>query len=194
MKCQPYGSLSGRSKPVVEESISINLSNLKKKGLLKPGSILNLNWEIEGTFTFKSTVYIKENFFLISHQCNEKIIKQRIKISSTACHFGGNRQWFHCPLCDARRMTLFFDKNKNLSCRECNNLGYLSQKQNPFNRLFLNAQKLRQKILAGDTSIENKPLNMQWKTYNNIKYKIYDFEMKGSELFMEWANGWLLKE
>ena len=188
MKYQASGSLSKGSKPVVEENISINLSKFKKKGLFKIDTILNFNWEINETSTFKAKVYVKENSLLIAHQCDGKIIKQQIQITSTACHFGGHRKWLLCPLCGTRRMNLYFNDNGYLSCRECNNLGYLSQKKNKFNRLLLNAQKLRTKIGSSYGSIENKPLNMQWETFNNIKYKIYDFEMQGNELFMQWAN------
>jgi len=194
MNYQETGQISGHSKPVVEQRISINLSKFKKQRLVKD-TMLNLNWEINGISTFKAKVYVQEDSLLIAHLCDGEIIKQRIEISSTACHFGGNRKWLSCPVCGTRRMNLYFNENRNLFlCRDCNNLGYLSQKQNPSNRLILNAQKLRRKISAGFTAIENKPLNMHWETFNHIKYKIYDFEIQGNNLFMQWANGRLAKQ
>jgi len=194
MNYQENRQISGHSKPVVEEKISINLSKFKKKRLLKKDTILNFNWEINGISTFKAKGYVKKDSLLIAYQCCDgEIIKQRIEISSTACHFGGNRKWLSCPVCGTKRMNLYFNENLFL-CRDCNNLGYLSQKQNPSNRLLLKAQNLRRKISAGFTAIENKPLNMHWETFNNIKYKIYDFEIQGNNLFMQWANGRFAKQ
>lgn len=63
------------------------------------------------------------------------VVQFEIEVVATACHFGGVRRWFRCPLardamvCGARVQKLYFrEVNETPGCRKCLDLTYSSSK------------------------------------------------------------------
>jgi len=57
-------------------------------------------------------------------------LEARIPLSTTPCHFGGWRLWFHCPECNQRIGKLYLPPGSPwFGCRSCHNLSYRSSQR-----------------------------------------------------------------
>ncbi len=55
-------------------------------------------------------------------------VRERIELEQTACHAGGERRWFLCPGCRARRAILYAVGGV-FRCRTCHDLAYRSTRE-----------------------------------------------------------------
>lgn len=98
---------------------------------------------------------------------------QRITITWTPCRFGNGRPWFFCPGCN-RRVERLFNTGASLSCRECLDLRYASQRRGAKSRRYLQALKLRLR-LNGIASLAapfpERPKRMHRKTYLRLRQR-----------------------
>jgi hypothetical protein len=69
-----------------------------------------------------------------------------VKIEWTRCHYGGERPWFRCPLCDTRRGRLHYVAGA-WACRVCCDLRYQSQRQRLPDRRLDRAHRVRRHVL-----------------------------------------------
>ncbi len=99
-------------------------------------------------------------------------LPQRIRVSWTRVHFGGDRPWLHCPHCETRVAKLY----KGLGgyfCRRCvGNPIYASQALSTQARPHFQACKLRLR-LGGEASltapVPERPKRMHRSTYRGLK-------------------------
>ncbi len=106
-------------------------------------------------------------------------IPQRIRVSWTKVHFGGDRPWLHCPHCEKRVAKLY----KGLSgyfCRACvGNPIYASQALSAQARPHFQACKLRLR-LGGIASLAaplpERPRGMHRATYRRLKDRLLKLE------------------
>jgi len=102
-----------------------------------------------------------------------KSVEQRVPITWTACHFGGHRPWFVCPVYHCgRRVALLYGTGELFACRCCSGLAYASQREALWFRDVDKAQKMRMR-LGGSTvmseAFPNKPKGMHWQTYERLR-------------------------
>jgi hypothetical protein len=95
-----------------------------------------------------------------------------IKLQTTACHYGGVRYWFICPLegC-GRRVALLYLGDKYFTCRHCYKLAYRCQRETADDRAARRADKIRAKLdwKLGILNLRGcKPKGMHWKTYHRL--------------------------
>lgn len=92
-----------------------------------------------------------------------------IRVTSTRCHFGGERLWFVCPGCQRRCAIVYLSTG---TCRTCAGGRYETESLSPENRLFRRAFRLRERLgqkgggLFGD--FPDKPKRMHWRTYDRL--------------------------
>ena len=92
-----------------------------------------------------------------------------IKLSTTACHYGGYRHWFNCPSCSKRTSVLYCVHT--YVCRHCTGANYGSQLEQPIDNLFrrLNAIRARLGWRVGIANgYEHRPKGMHRTTYDNL--------------------------
>ena len=92
-----------------------------------------------------------------------------IKLSTTACHYGGYRHWFNCPSCSKRTSVLYCIHI--YVCRHCTGANYGSQLEQPIDNLFrrLNAIRVRLGWQVGIASgYEQRPKGMHQTTYDKL--------------------------
>ena len=92
-----------------------------------------------------------------------------IKLSTTACHYGGYRHWFNCPSCSKRTSVLYCIHI--YVCRHCTGANYGSQLEQPIDNLFrrLNAIRVRLGWQVGIPSgYEQRPKGMHRTTYDKL--------------------------
>jgi hypothetical protein len=97
---------------------------------------------------------------------------QRVRISWTKIHFGGERPWFHCPHC-RRRGARLYEGLSGYFCRACvGNPIYASQALSAESRGHFQACKLRL-YLGGQASLSapfpEQPRRMQRRTYERLR-------------------------
>ena len=67
-----------------------------------------------------------------------------IKLSTTACNYGGYRYWFNCPSCSKRTSVLYCVHT--YVCRHCTGANYGSQLKQPIDRLFSRVETIRSRL------------------------------------------------
>jgi hypothetical protein len=105
----------------------------------KTGSISFVVSAVEGD------EYIRFQYTQTDRHSGEKTeLDYKVRLEWTACHFGGRRWWFICPLvvngraCNRRVGVLYLDGGKYFGCRHCYDLTYESSKtSHQFDRMFL---------------------------------------------------------
>src|SRR5215831_8530169 len=93
-------------------------------------------------------------------------IQQRVPIRLTACHLGGVRPWFVCPVyCDGRycgrRAAILYSAGELFACRRCYGLAYESQQQTAGHRGLEQARKIRMRLGGGVDLLEPFPARLK---------------------------------
>jgi len=100
-----------------------------------------------------------------------------IKVERKPTNFGGHYYFFHCPKCELRVRKLYCIDGLYL-CRKkkCANLGFLSQKLNPYDRLLYMQRKIERELEQKSGSLDRKPPWMKQRTFESLqqKYEYYD--------------------
>jgi hypothetical protein len=109
---------------------------------------------------------------------------QRVSVSWTKIHFGGERPWFHCPHCQ-RRFARLYEGLSGYFCRACvGNPIYASQALSAESRAHFQACKLRLH-LGGQASLSapfpERPRGMQRRTYERLRREGMALEAQLSE-------------
>ena len=92
----------------------------------------------------------------ISYQCdgdslgldftvNGRPVSQRVPLTSTQCHLGGERQWFRCPCCQSR-VALLYLRFDRFACRRCNLLAYQSQSEDECGRSWIKQSRIEARL------------------------------------------------
>jgi hypothetical protein len=107
-----------------------------------------------------------------------KSVEQRVPITWTACHLGGRRAWFRCPVYSngrycGRRVALLYGAGELFACRRCCGLAYQSQRESLRHRGLGKAQKIRMR-LGGSPSLfdcfPDRPRGMHRRTYSRLRH------------------------
>ncbi len=68
---------------------------------------------------------VRSELLLIKLKAKVESLDQELQITSTPCHFGGQRYWFQCPVCGNRVGVMYKHAfNPVVACRKCLNLDY----------------------------------------------------------------------
>jgi len=134
-------------KDTVEDCRSISISFLKKGDYFcgyRSGGIVWKNYYGEETSSIGVTVstmdgdnYVQFQYTTTDRNTGEKTeYDYKVRLTTTACNFGGVRYWFICPLfrngvyCGRRVAKLYKAPGANyFGCRHCYNLSYESRNE-----------------------------------------------------------------
>lgn len=140
------GTWSGyrwRKKRTVENCHALDTANLKRLGLLVPGTTDRrgtLRWTHGGKQTsvvsYTITVGQTTGGLGLAYQMKsaEGDVAYAIRLVTTPCHLGGVRWWFVCPLVRSgvacgRRVRKLYLGGRYFGCRHCHGLTYTSTQQ-----------------------------------------------------------------
>lgn len=156
------------SKNTTEQYLAIDIRKLGGKGRLQPIESGLINYSRGGTPTAVLLYRALEDELrlLYWYRYNDtwKPVDETLYFDYSDCHFGGVRQWFSCPQCGNQVAVIYA---RHFACRQCLNLVYESQRENPFLRSIRRWEKTVKK-LGGDrwtTGIPDRPKGMHWRTY-----------------------------
>jgi hypothetical protein len=110
-----------------------------------------------------------------------KSVEQRVPITWTACHFGGQRPWFVCSVYSegryyGRRVAVLYGAGDYFACRQCHSLAYASQQESIRERGFIKARKILMRLGAKPDLLEpfpEKRPRMHWCTYERLR-RVYE--------------------
>jgi hypothetical protein len=171
-----------------ESYTRIELSNLRKRKLLRPGYYGSLSWSFGGRPSGDIRFRMHESSIELIYKFRKaggdwEDVQEHVPFSFTEQHLGGHRRWFMCLSC--RRKCAVLYGGTHYRCRKCWNLAYTSQHEQPYQRAVSKAQKLRQR-LGGSASLDEpfppKPKGMHWRTYNSLRKRGERFDDQAENL------------
>jgi hypothetical protein len=166
-----------------ESCPSIDVRRWHRQGQLSPGQHFSWSWtrgvEPAGSIRVRTEC---DAVVLIyrsgSWSASEwKSIEQRVPITWTACHLGGQRPWFVCSVYSngrycGRRVAVLYCAGELFACRRCYGLAYASQQETPRDRNIGQARKIRMRLGGGPSLLDPfppKPKRMHWRTYQRLR-------------------------
>lgn len=128
-----YPRIGSRARrPVADRQVlRLDVRELYKDGLLWEDARGSVTWQRGGTdlasigtrfLPCELALQLDYNFG--PHQIP---VREKVKLTFTACHFGGDRPWFRCPECN-RRCAILWGRGRFL-CRSCHRVAYSSQNE-----------------------------------------------------------------
>lgn len=128
-----YPRIGSRARrPVADRQVlRLDVRELHKGGLLWGDVKGSVTWHRGsgdrasiGTHSLTSELALQLDYVFGPNQIP---VRETVKLSFTACHFGGDRPWFRCPCCD-RRCAILWGRGRFL-CRSCHRVAYPSQNE-----------------------------------------------------------------
>jgi hypothetical protein len=164
----------------------IDVRRWNREGRLRAGRSFSSSWEYAGETFGGIRVRTESDAVVLMYRArnwgaNEwKPVEQRVPITWTRCHLGGQRPWFVCSVyCGdrycGRRVAILYGAGELFACRRCYQLAYASQQETPRYRGVGRIQKSRMK-LGGSASLldpfPKKPQGMHSRTYLRLRARI----------------------
>jgi len=108
-----------------------------------------------------------------------------VMLEWTPCNYGGMRIWFRCPIWSCGRRVAVLYGNGMFACRQCHQLAYESQREQPYNRAFSRAQAIVE-TLGGTWAdgFPDKPKGMHWRTILAIVPRIRRLSLSTKQQIM----------
>ncbi|WP_143515711.1 hypothetical protein [Psychrobacter sp. JB385] len=105
----------------------------------------------------------------VDYEYRGKKYSYSIRLSRTACNYGGNRNWWLCPSCTKRTSVLYCAGL--YVCRHCIGGKYGSQLEQPIDNLFRRLDRIRTRLGWQDGiahGIGERPKGMHRSTYDRL--------------------------
>ena len=166
-------------RPTCESHTSIDVREWKRRGFLRAGHLFPWFWNFQGVPCGSIFVRTEPDAVILtlwSQNPRDKkgtLIEQRVPLTWTKCHVGGERPWFVCTLCSGgrhcgRRVAVLYGAGSFFACRNCCGLAYASQSESPKFRDIRRSRKIRTRLGGSPNLCEplpEKPRRMHWRTY-----------------------------
>jgi hypothetical protein len=183
-----YGSGRSGGRPTTDNGLTLDLSKLRRDGLLRPrfAGSGSLTWTNTSTGEQAGSIGYEAHLGQESGRVRLKYTTTRwngerresdywIQLETTPQPFGGRRWWFICPQTGVRAAKLYLpDGAFTFASRRAYRLAYPCQREPAHERALRRAFKLRGKLGAeggiGDYVI--KPKWMRWRTFERMMARI----------------------
>jgi hypothetical protein len=176
------GSRYGAGRPgwrrKCEHLLSLDVRQLHRRRLLRPGSSFGWYWSRGGEPSGNVSVRIDHEGLTLDYQwtpSSREPVGRRTTflISQTNCHFGGIRNWLRCKWCGRRCAVIYgVSGDGYFACRRCLKLGYSGESEDLLGRLWRKQHKLEARL--GEDC--QKPKWMRMRTYERIWTQINEVE------------------
>ena len=119
---------------------SVDVRRWHREGRLRAGRYFSYSWTCGGEPSDSINVRAECDAVVLIYRAQSsgstewKSIEQRVPITWTACHLGGQRPWFVCSVYSGgrycgRRVAVLYGAGELFACRRCYGLAYASQQQ-----------------------------------------------------------------
>ncbi len=171
------------------------LRDIKEKDGLK---LSDISWGengSHGSVSVKVSIwgdekYVKFSYTNTNYWSGEtKDFDYKVKLAETACHFGGTRYWFMCPLyiggvACGRRVGCLYKEGDYFGCRHCYGLTYTSKVRSKHHLLYSSFR-----VMDLDKEINALQRTIKRQTYSGKPTKkILKLERLHEELFRHYGS------
>lgn len=173
-KAQKMGGFGSGNKQqsgrlTVGQCVQLNVSKIKKHGLLQRPAQYEWKWSTGSTLSLDTRT---DGWITLEYAVEKEPRKYRIRLEAIPQHLGGERHWFRCPntRCGRRCKTVYLRRGYFL-CRQCQRLGYVTEQASKTEQPHYRINKIRERLgwtpgyLNGH---ESKPKGMHWATYRRL--------------------------
>lgn len=163
----------------------MDVRRLQREDCLKEGMAYSWLWKDDtGEEVASIGVRVEGGGVRFTYQITgEHHVNELVRLTETACNYGGGRMWFVCPYC-ARRCALVYI-GRQVACRKCLKLKYPSQSDDETNASWRRQRKLEAKL--GGADYWRKPKGMHQTTFQRIREEIIEEESQREALLVA---GW----
>ena len=183
------GCYARDAKNTTEQYSSVNISALRKQGVLNSGDcgFVPCYWWGELTAVIASEF---RGGLLVLHCFRRyddewRTFSRQVGLDQTPCNFGGLRDWFLCPVC-AERVGVLYAASNTFACRHCFDLTYQSTRDNDLVRPVKKQLRTIEKLGGTGSAIPEKPKGMHWKTYNRLVSEYWHWGRVSLAVFEAW--------
>lgn len=172
-----YGSGRQFGKSTTDTYRRLDVRRLQRDGLLTPGRTYGWNWSSGGEIVASVQVRTEADRVILSYRHRStggewKDESYPVRLEWTACHYGGQRAWFHCPATGCGRRVAILYCGGIFACRHCYRLAYACQRKSASDRAMQRADGIRER-LGWEPGILNprgwKPKGMHWRTFKRLE-------------------------
>lgn len=170
------------TKTTTDDVKKIDIRLMKRKGWFIPGHKGSLKWTSNGEPSGNINYTCHNNSLTLNYRFRNhgeewQPVTQIIQLDSSACNYGGNRQWFLCPNCGCR-CAILYGADVLFLCRKCYNLPYDSQMLGGISRVIERKHKLGFRIFDDYHGyFGRKKKGLHWKTFEQLREKYIEMEM-----------------
>ena len=187
------------TKALTNNYSSLDVHYLNRENLLYPGCAGSLMWQRDGEQQASISFQVDPGQLILSYKFRYpsedwENVRETVTLTSTPCHYGGDRPWFRCPgvvnnvLCD-RRVSKLYARSHYFLCRHCSKLTYPSQNVTPEHRAITRSQSIRRQ-LGGSANLlvpfPWKPKNMHWTRYWRLRDRETKAELERLTIMQRW--------
>lgn len=183
------GYFSGRrgGRDCTDDKLALDIRKLNRAGVLTPGHGFRWQWSRSGHAfaTINGTSeggHVSLDYKVREHDGEWVPMKYPVHLAWTACHYGGGRVWWLCPVIGCGRRVAVLYGGKVFACRRCHQLAYRSQREQPHERAGNRADRIRERLkweLGFLNGSGIKPKGMHWRTFERLQ-AAHDFHVNVS--------------
>lgn len=175
-----YGSGRPGWRPRASEMLRLDVTRLRREGMLAPGRLSTLVWSFSGGR--ESTVGIRGEVGAVVLEYRvwtpdgpPQRVEERLAVKWSPCPFGGASASLICPSC-GKPARVFYAK-RFFRCKRCLNVAYQSQLERKGDRMMRKAHRLRGRLgWSHEAHLPDKPKGMRWKTYFRLVREVVEAE------------------
>ena len=165
---------SGGGRPLAIHFRTLDIRWLRRNGYFGPGAYGTMRQSLNGQQQGEVAIARSgADHFRLEIAGRE----ERVRLTYTPQHFGGDRAWFECPRCAGKCAVLY---GPRFACRGCRRIAYQSQRESPRYRPVLRARKIRERLGGTANLLEAfpaRPYGMHAATYDRMRAQALRFEI-----------------
>ena len=173
------GYSSGRhgGKRTTNDMLALDIRKLQCAGRLTPGQSFGWQWTRGADKIASINMRTAADRVTLTYRARSngdewQDMNYPVRLTWTACNYGGQRAWWICPAVGCGRRVAVLYGGKVYACRHCHKLAYQTQREQAHDRASSRAEKLRNR-LGWEAGILNgnggKPKGMHWRTFERLE-------------------------
>jgi hypothetical protein len=172
---------------VIDGQVRLDIRQLHRRGLLRPGNLFNWTWRSYGA-PDRVSISVRDRALLIQYLIDgQSEVRTEVEIRGRPCRYGGQRFYFHCPHCSRTcEIVVMTTSGRAWGCRKCLKLRYESQRLSQRHRLDRRAAHLQHRAgTENDHGWIIKHKWMRWPTFNSLMDRANELEAESTLQIMQ---------